>query len=126
MHDLKNLIGEAKEALKFSRAPYSGFSVGVAVETEGGRIYRGSNFENPSLMMSLCAEKVAILKALSEVRERIKRILILSSEDDYCYPCGSCRQFIVEFCPEAEIYLYTSQGIKKYTPEELLPHAFRR
>ncbi|RME66301.1 MAG: cytidine deaminase [Nitrospirae bacterium] len=126
MSELLVLIKAAQEALGFSQPRYSNFSVGVAVQTESGRVYKGSNFENPSLMMSLCAEKVAILKALSEVKEDIKKILILSQEDEYCYPCGSCRQFIYEFCPQAEIYLYSSKGIKKYTIEELLPHAFKR
>ena len=126
MPELFNLIKSARDAIRFSRPRYSGFSVGVAVETEEGIIYTGCNFENPSLMMSLCAEKLAILKALSEGAQKIKKILILSSEDDYCYPCGSCRQFIWEFCPDVEIYLFASKGIKKYTIEELLPHAFKR
>lgn len=126
MSDLSELIKKAQEALGLAQPRYSKFSVGVAVQTESGKVFKGCNFENPSLMMSLCAEKVAILKALSEVNEKIKKILILSEEDEYCYPCGSCRQFIYEFCPQAEIYLYCSKGIKKYTIEELLPHAFKR
>jgi cytidine deaminase len=77
-------------------------------------------------MMSLCAEKLAILKALSEGVNKIKRIVIASSEDGFCYPCGSCRQFIFEFCPEAEIYLLSLKGVKKYTIEDLLPYAFKR
>ncbi len=118
------LIREAEEALKFSRPLYSGYRVGAAVLGESGRIYRGSNFENPSLMMSLCAEKLAILKALSEGEDKIKAIAIVSGSGDYCYPCGSCRQFIFEFAPEASLYLSSKKGIKRYTIRELLPEAF--
>lgn len=119
------LVNEAMEALKFSRPRYSGFSVGAAVLGGSGRVYRGCNFENPSLMMSFCAEKLAILKALSEGEEKILAIAISSGEGDYCLPCGSCRQFILEFSPEATIYVNGREGIKKYSISELLPDAFR-
>jgi cytidine deaminase len=120
------LYQEACEALKYADAPYSGLKVGVAVLTERGKVYRGCNFENPSLMMSLCAEKVAVLKALSEGEKEIKALMIVSSDGDYCPPCGSCRQFILEYTPNAEVYLGSKKGIKKYTIKELLPHAFKR
>lgn len=120
------LYQEAVEALKQADAPYSGLRVGVAVLTYSGKVYRGCNFENPSLMMSICAEKVAILKALSEGEKEIKALMIVSSEGDYCPPCGSCRQFILEYAPRAEVYLGSEKGIKKYTIKELLPHAFKK
>ncbi len=120
------LYQEASEALKYADAPYSGLKVGVAVLTEGGKVYRGCNFENLSLMMSLCAEKVAILKALSEGEKEIRALMIVSSDGDYCPPCGSCRQFILEYTPNAEVYLGSRKGIKKYTIKELLPYAFKR
>ncbi len=126
MTPVEVLLQEARKALQFSRAPYSKFRVGVAVEGTSGRIYRGCNFENPSLMMSICAEKVAILKALSEGEEGIRSIMIVSSEGGYCSPCGSCRQFILEFSPKAAIYLASDKGIKKYSIQELLPHAFQK
>jgi len=126
MSELSSLFNAAVQALRFAKPNYSGFSVGAAVQTKDGKIYTGCNFENPSLMMSLCAEKLAILKALSEGADTIERIVITSSEEDYCYPCGSCRQFIFEFCPDAEIYVMSSKGIKKYTIEELLPYAFKK
>ncbi len=119
------LINEAREALKFSRPVYSGFRVGAAALGSSGQIYRGCNFENPSLMMSLCAEKLAILKALSEGEEDIKAVAIVSDSKDYCLPCGSCRQFIFEFAPVADIYTDGKEGIKKYSIFELLPEAFR-
>jgi cytidine deaminase len=125
------LINKAEEALRFARPIYSGFSVGVAVLCGSGRIYTGANFENPSLMMSLCAEKVAILKALSEGETDIKAIAIVSAKRGHCLPCGSCRQFIFEYAMDAEIYVSgiggasNSGGIKKYSISELLPEAFR-
>lgn len=119
------LIKEATDALKFSRPLYSGFRVGAAVIGGSGKIYRGCNFENPSLMNSFCAEKLAILKALSEGEDRILAIAITSENGDYCFPCGSCRQFIFEFSPEASIYVNGKEGIKKYLISELLPEAFR-
>lgn len=119
------LINEATHALKFSRPLYSGFRVGAAVLGASGRIYRGCNFENPSLSMSLCAEKLAILKALSEGEDRILAIAITSESGQYCFPCGSCRQFIFEFSPLAAIYINGKNGIKRYSISELLPEAFK-
>ncbi len=119
------LIDEAYKALKYSRPVYSGFRVGAAVLGSSGEIYRGCNFENPSLMMSLCAEKMAILKALSEGEDDIKAIAIVSDSKDYCLPCGSCRQFIFEFAPAIDIYIDGEDGIKKYSIFELLPEAFK-
>ncbi len=118
------LYNEAQKALENAIAPYSGFKVGVALQAEG-EIYRGCNVENPSLMMSECAERVAILKALSEGKRSIKAIMIIASDGKYCYPCGGCRQLILEFAPEADIYIASDNGIKKYKIEELLPYSFR-
>ncbi len=125
MERLELLIREAKKAMKRAIAPYSNFRVGVSVLTRN-RIYTGCNIENPSLMLSECAERVALLKALSEGERQIRSILIMSSDGDYCYPCGSCRQLIYEFAPDAEIYIASSKGIKKYNINELLPYGFRR
>lgn len=119
------LIKEAEEALKFSRALYSGFRVGAAVLGGSGKIYRGANFENLSLSMSLCAEKLAILKALSEGEEEIKALAIVSGNKEFCLPCGSCRQFIFEFAPHASLFVDGKEGIKKYSIWELLPEAFK-
>ncbi|NOY63886.1 MAG: cytidine deaminase [Nitrospirae bacterium] len=125
MEKLELLIREAKKAMKRAIAPYSNFRVGVSVLARN-RIYTGCNIENPSLMLSECAERVALLKALSEGEKQIKSILIISSDGDYCYPCGSCRQLIYEFAPDADIYIASSKGIKKYNINELLPYGFRR
>ncbi len=123
---VQQLLSASSDALKRAIAPYSGFRVGVALLTDEGSVYTGCNIENPSLMMSICAEKVAIVKALSEGEKGIKAIMIQSSDGNYCPPCGSCRQLIHEFAPEAEIYLASKKGIKKYSIKELLPDAFTK
>lgn len=123
---IEQLLSASSEALKRAIAPYSGFRVGVALLTDDGTVYSGCNIENPSLMMSICAEKVAIVKALSEGKKNIKAIMIQSSDGLYCPPCGSCRQLIHEFAPDAEVYLASKRGIKKYTIKELLPNGFTK
>ncbi|NOX19895.1 MAG: cytidine deaminase [Nitrospirae bacterium] len=123
---IKTLLTASSDALKRAIAPYSGFHVGAALLTDDGLVFTGCNIENPSLMMSICAEKVAIVKALSEGQKKIKAIMIQSADGNYCPPCGSCRQLIHEFAPEAEIYLASKKGIKKYSIKELLPDAFTK
>ncbi len=123
---VEKLYNEAREAMKKAIAPYSQLRVGASLLTTEYSIYRGCNIENPSLMMSYCAEKVAMIKAISEGVRDIRAIMIVSSKDDYCYPCGSCRQLIYEFAPDAEIFLSCQKGIKKFHMEELLPYSFKQ
>ncbi len=120
------LLDASSKALKRAIAPYSKFRVGVSLLTGDGSVFTGCNIENPSLMLSICAEKVAIVKAISEGKRNIKAIMIKSSKGVYCPPCGACRQLIAEFAPDAEIYLASKRGIKKYTIQELLPDAFKK
>lgn len=122
----KTLTGEAEKALRRAIAPYSGFKVGVALITRKGNVYTGCNIENPSLMMSICAEKVAIVKALSEGEKAIKALAIATNEKDYCFPCGSCRQLLLEFANGADIFLSSRKGLKRYSVDELLPYAFSK
>jgi len=122
---IERLYSEAVSAMKNAIAPYSGFRVGAALLTSGHRVYTGCNIENPSLMLSECAERVAVLKAVSDGVKGIRAIMIVSSSGGYCYPCGSCRQLIYEFAEDAEIFIAGEKGIKKYSIEELLPHAFK-
>ncbi len=117
---------EALGALERARAPYSGFQVGAAVYTEDGKIYTGCNIENSSLTLVICAERVALLNALSDGAKGIKAIMVVSGSGDFCYPCGICRQFIAEFAPDSALYIAGRKGIKKYSVSELLPHPFVR
>lgn len=128
---IEGLIKEAEKAMRRTVAPYSKFKVGAALVTKKGKIYTGCNIENSSLMLSVCAEKVALLKALSEGKRSFKAIAIVSNSKKYCYPCGSCRQMLWEFAKDVDIYLSCNRqgfqnikGIKKYSLNEFLPYPF--
>lgn len=124
--EIERLVGEAKAARKKAFAPYSGFTVGAALITNGGKIYYGCNIENPSLMLSFCAERAALINALVEGEKKIKALAIVSGDKDYCFPCGACRQMLAEFAPEIDIYIASEKGIKKFSISELLPHQFKK
>ncbi len=124
--DIDILIKEAREARNHAIAPFSGLTVGAALISGSGRIYRGCNVENPSLMLSSCAERVALLKALTEGEKTFRAMAIVSGDGRYCFPCGACRQMLAEFAPDIEIYLASDAGVKKYTVQELLPQFFKR
>lgn len=125
LEDIDRLIKAAESAMARAIAPYSGFKVGASIITEDGKIYSGCNIENPSLMLSFCAERAALIKALTEGERRFRAMVIVSSKGGYCYPCGSCRQVIEEFAPGIDIYLFSLEGIKKYSVKELLPFTFK-
>ncbi len=119
------LVSKAEDALKRSVSPYSGFRVGAAVMSRGGRLYTGSNIENPSLMLSMCAERTALYKGVTGVNDPFVAIAIVSGAGDYCFPCGACRQLLYEFAPGIDVYLKSKKGIKKFSIGELLPYPFR-
>jgi cytidine deaminase len=121
---MKELIREAGKVMKRAITPYSRFRVGAAVSSKRGRIYTGCNLENPSLMLSVCAEKVALFNALSSGEKSFRAIAIASGDGNYCYPCGSCRQVLWEFAGDMDVYLLADAGIKKYSLSELLPYPF--
>lgn len=127
MVDLKNLINIAKTARKNAYTPYSNYKVGCALLTKSGKIFSGCNVENDGLM-SICAERVAFVKAISEGETEFEALLVLGGKEELIYtaPCGYCRQFISEFCDKNfEIYIcYEDNKIDKKTLEELLPNKF--
>jgi len=123
---VNRLLKEAEKAMRRAIAPYSEFKVGAALITDRGRIYTGCNIENPSLMLSICAEKVALIKALSEDEKKFKAMAIVCEKKEYCFPCGSCRQMLWEFARGIDIILLSGKGIKKYSLSELLPFAFSK
>lgn len=121
----EKLIGIASEARKNAYAPYSRFSVGAALLTAGGKVYTGCNIENASYGLTVCAERVALFKAVSEGEQKFEAIAIHADTKNYCTPCGACRQVLMEFGGEALVYMANSQGqYKKMTVAELLPAAF--
>ncbi|MCR5784245.1 MAG: cytidine deaminase [Eubacterium sp.] len=128
---IKELINAAFFARDNAYIPYSGFAVGAAVFTEGGKIYTGCNVENASYGATVCAERCAIFKAVSEGETRIKAIAICGGPksvgvEEYCMPCGICRQVISEFGDsETKIIIAKSaEDYKMYGLEDILPFAF--
>lgn len=127
--DFKNLIEQAKKARENSYSPYSKFKVGAAILTKTGKVYTGTNIENASYGLTICAERTAIFKAVSEGEKGnfIKAVAIILDAPEYGAPCGACRQVINEFSePESYIVMATISG--NYRIEQLktlLPYAFK-
>lgn len=130
--DRQDLIQRALDGLSHSYAPYSGFKVAAAVLMDNGQVYIGVNIENASYSATICAERTAIFKAISEDNEaRIVAIAIVGGKDgkvtDYCAPCGVCRQVMREFGDPATmkvIVAKTPADYEEMTLEELLPLSF--
>lgn len=123
---VKKLIDIAREAKEMAYAPYSNFRVGAAVLSAGGNFYKGCNIENSSYSLSICAERVALFKALSEGEKKISAIAVISDREELCIPCGSCLQVLTEFDPQIKIYLCNNAGeYNVQTVEQLLPFPFR-
>jgi cytidine deaminase len=119
------LIEAARQARERAFAPYSGFRVGAALEAADGRIIVGCNVENASYGLTLCAERVALVKAISDGITSFKRIAVVTDVDDLTPPCGACRQLLWEFAPDAEVILANLRGKSAvYRVAELLPHGF--
>jgi cytidine deaminase len=122
----KELIKKATNAIDKAYSPYSKYSVGAAVRTKDGKIYDGCNIENASYGLTVCAERVALFKAISEGQKNIEEISIVIDDDILPSPCGACRQVISELAPDAKISLATKDGLyKESTIDELLPNAFK-
>lgn len=124
MNENEKLYDMALKAKDFAYAPYSKFKVGAAVLTSDGMVFLGNNIENASYGATICAERVAIFKAVSEAKTNIIKIAIASDTEEFTYPCGICRQVINEFMPEGEIILGSKNEVKVYKVSELLPHGF--
>ncbi len=124
MIDKKVLINKAIKAKKNAYVPYSKYKVGACVQTKAGNIYTGCNIESASYSPSICAERTAIFKAVSEGEKDILAIAI-SGDSEYTYPCGVCRQVIREFNKECLVIIAkTENDYKEYSIQELLPHSF--
>ena len=124
--EYKELIKIASEEKNRAYAPYSGFRVGAVLITDTGNMYTGVNIENFSYGATNCAERTAIFKAVSNGEKRIATIAIASDSDDYIFPCGICRQVLVEFgYNDTKIICSKKDGeFNVFTLEQLMPHAF--
>lgn len=123
----KSLIEAARDGRENAFAPYSNFKVGAAVETASGKIFTGCNVENASYGLTVCAERVAIWKAISEGERDFISIAVVADTNELTSPCGACRQIIWEFCGDIPITLANLHGkSKNLQTSELLPRAFGR
>ena len=128
--DLSNEIKIAKDVRQNSYAPCSKYYVGCALKTKSGKIYSGCNIENYGIQ-SICAERVAFVKAISEGEKDFEHIVVCGSSTlnnlDNCLPCGYCRQFMNEFVDENfKIYgLSENDVITEYSINDLLPHSYK-
>jgi len=104
------LVESALTARGNAHAPYSRFLVGAALEDENGRIYTGCNIENATYGLTVCAERVAVFKALSEGARRFRRIAVAADTATLTPPCGACRQILWEFCGDIELILANPHG----------------
>lgn len=122
---MKELIKGATKARENAVAPFSGFKVGAALLTESGEIFTGCNVENASYGLTMCAERVAIFKAISEGARAFSKICIAANTDDLTTPCGACRQIIWEFCGDIEVILVNlNNKSETFRMRELFPRAF--
>ncbi len=115
---------KAQEARSMAYAPYSNFRVGCALVTTDGTWYTGCNVENASYGGCICAERTAIVKAVSEGHKTFKYIGVITDLKEPCTPCGICRQFIREFGKDTIIYCFGETDTLIKTLDELLPHSF--
>lgn len=122
--DPVDLAARALEARQWSYSPYSHYRVGAALLAASGKIYDGCNIENAAYPVSLCAERVAVFKAVSEGEREFTAIAVAT--DDGGSPCGSCRQVMAEFALDMPVYLVNGRGeiIQLTTVRGLLPNAF--
>ena len=119
------LVAAARAAREHAVADFSRFKVGAALESDTGEIITGCNVENASYGLTICAERVAIFKALSEGKRAFTRIVVVADTADPTPPCGACRQIIWEFCGDIEVTLANMQKVTKTLQmKDLLPLPF--
>jgi cytidine deaminase len=119
-----NLIEQANEARRYAYAPYSNYPVGAALRTKSGRVFTGINVENAAYPTSMCAERTAVFKAVSEGEHEFDAIAVVT--DNGGSPCGSCRQVLAEFGQDTIVLIANGEGelLQETTVKDLLPGAF--
>jgi cytidine deaminase len=124
---LAELVRLAMQSRTRATASYSQFRVGAALETREGKAYGGCNIENASYGLTVCAERVAVWKALSEGESAFRRLVVAADTDVLTPPCGACRQILWEFCGDIEVVLCNLKGKRaRYRLSRLLPVPFDR
>ena len=121
----KELIEKAKRARLRAYAPYSNFKVGAALLTKSGKVYTGANVENSTFGLTVCAERIAVFKAVNKGDKEFTKIAVVADKNQPVTPCGACRQVLSEFVKDMKIVCANLKGkVDRYTLEELLPEAF--
>lgn len=121
----EKLLELALDARKNAYVPYSGYAVGAALLAEDGRVFTGCNVENAAYGNTLCAERTALVKAVSEGCRKFTRLAVVGNSTDYCWPCGACRQMLYEFVPDLEVLVARKDHrFVKFPLRALLPHGF--
>lgn len=122
----KKLIEEAKRVRAFAYAPYSHFAVGAALRTKSGKVYNGCNIENSAFPMTMCAERIAVFRAVSAGERDFDTIAVIADSPSPTPPCGACRQVLAEFGVSRVIMANVSGDTEEKTLNELLPGAFTK
>ncbi len=123
---MDELIEEAIEAREHSYSPYSRFKVGAALKSKSGKIYTGTNVENASYGLTVCAERTAVYKAVSQGEREFEALAIFTDTEDLTPPCGACRQVLWEFSRDLVVILANSNEKKILKLSDLLPLPFRK
>ena len=125
--DENEVVQRLKEIKSQALAEYSGFHVGALLVTDNGKWISGFNIESSSYGLTICAERVALFKALSEGYRQFQRIYIMSDDDEPCPPCGACRQVLLDYAPDIEVVMVGNSGkVIRKKLKELLPLAFNK
>ena len=120
-----DLVEAALGAREHAHAPFSRFKVGAAVEDEDGRVFTGCNVENATYGLTICAERVAVFKAISEGASKLRRVAVVADTAVLTPPCGACRQILWEFCGDAEIIMGNLKGeVETISLREIFPRPF--
>lgn len=125
MQNEEELVAAALAARENAAADFSHFKVGAALETETGEVFTGCNVENATYGLTVCAERVALWKALSEGRRKFRRLLVAADTETLTPPCGACRQIIWEFCGDIPVVLVNLRGKREeFHMRDLFPRPF--
>ncbi len=124
MKQSTHLAALARETLRNAYAPYSGYRVGAAVETESGEVFTGCNVENASYGLTICAERIAVAKAVSEGHTRFRRLVVATEANRAAPPCGACRQFVAEFGDEVVVCSVSGSEKRSWQLKDLIPDTF--
>ena len=121
----EELVKRAFDMHRFSYVPYYKFPVGAALLCDDGTVFTGCNVENAAYGATICAERTAMVKAVSEGHRDFDTIVIAGRSEDYCVPCGTCRQVMMEFAPDLTVICLNGKGeSKRFALKELLPYGF--